>query len=108
MTEPIEVPKKTKAELFAEEPDRFVDCNEILFAISRHPESKILGNFVNIAREGMSITDVYEECLKLKAFADRKLGQFMNGLDLQIAERNKAAQIVKANGKPHFFSRGHR
>lgn len=99
-------PEKTKAELFAEDPDRFQDMHDVAFAIIRHPENGILGHCIKIGKEGDRITDVYEEALKLQSFADRKISAFLDHIDIEIASRNKATSIVKPNGKQPFYKFG--
>lgn len=102
LTDPKEEALRLKKEAFQEEPDRFIDTRELLFAVSRHPESKILGHYINVPKDGMTMSQIYEEALILRAFAERKIDFFMNQLDLEIAARHQASRIVPANGNTYM------
>ena len=94
--EPIE---KSKAELFAEDPDRFADRQSLLFSVERHPQYKVLGHMMNIAREGMTGNQALEEAMVVQKFIERKLTHYIDALEINIKKRAEAVGIVGANGK---------
>jgi len=92
-------PEKTKAELFAENPDRFEDLEKVLVMVKRHPETGQLGIIINpSAGREMSFSEAYEECLKLKSYVEHKLGKYLDGVELKAAQRAKMTEIQKPNG----------
>ena len=89
--QPEETPQKTKAELFAENPDRFVDLTEIVFAIFRDPEtnkiSRTLTQMESIEESFVVEGRTRESCETFRMMVRTKAAQ------------TKSIQVVKGNGK---------
>ena len=111
---PQPAPEKTKAELFAENPDRFIDQKDVILMVRRNPDNGCLGMMIRIAEtmqdqeaEGVdkaTTMDVYEETLKLQAYCHRKLGTFLAVIEHGIAKRQAATSIVPAKKNGGFLN----
>ncbi len=102
-----EIPSQpTKAELFAENPDRFQDKAEALVIVVRHPETGSLGVILNPegprmgSENPMTMKEVFEELLMLRSYVDRKISQSISLLEQEIQKR--ALERVNSNGKKDF------
>lgn len=94
-----QAPEKTKAELFAEDPDRFVDRKSLLVSVERHPEYGVLGIAINIGREGQTANDAMQEAGSVQSFINRKMTKFVDKIEEALIKRSQATAIVKSNGK---------
>ena len=90
---PMEVPQKTKAELFAEDPDRFEDIHSVLLIVKRDPEKGVM---------------VMNRCLRREDLRDVQFE-----VNLAVLQRHgellaAAAQqgIVKPGANGHGFMNG--
>ena len=88
-------PEKSKAELFAENPDRFVDLAEIVFAVFRDPET---GEVNKTLPQCRSIQETYIA----EGYTRDSLALYRAAL----REKSKASRIVPANGKNPGFIAG--
>ena len=103
VNEPTPVPQKTKAELFAENPDRFQDLEEVIIQVSRHPENGMLGILMRFGVNEESTKEVYEEALQVQSYVTRKISQFLSLLEAETAKKKQATEIVKPNGRMPFM-----
>ncbi len=86
----LEAPEPSKAELFAENPDRFEDLKKCLLVVKRNDDGKMMFLIQCETEEEGAVLQV----------------QFMDSmLAWRGAMRAKKAQtgIVKPNGRPHFM-----
>lgn len=82
--------QKTKAELFAENPDRFEDLKTVLIVVKRDPES----NKIMILNQCQTI----EEAFIVEGYLKDALDAFRNAVRIKQAQTG----IVKANGRPRM------
>lgn len=87
MSEEIKVPS-TKAELFAQDPDRFIDAQEVLFVIGRDPEGRLM-----IMNRCMTMAD----CKDVRFEADMSTLERI-GLIRAEAAKNRSKIVVAKNG----------
>lgn len=103
---------KDKATLFAENPDRFIDQQDVILMVRRHPETGQLGVLIRVAetmnvadKDQITATDVYEEALKIQGYTHRKLSGFISAIEQTVAKRSAATSIVGAKTKnPGFLN----
>ncbi len=94
MAEEIKVPgetPKTKAELFASDPDRFIDAQEVLFVIGRNPEGKLM---------------IMNRCMTMADCKDVRFEADMSTLERIGLIRAEAAKQKSSIVKPNAFMNG--
>jgi hypothetical protein len=79
---------KTKAELFAENPDRFEDLQGVLLVVKRHPEDGRLMVLNQIANT--------DDCWLVKGYVEQQIN--IRAAQCQMKQEAMNPKIVKANG----------
>ena len=109
-----EAPEKTKAEMFAENPDRFEDAKKCFLLVKRNQHG-ILVNCVNALSEQewladpMTLKDVHEALHTLRSYTDRELNKKIGEIEQKIREASQEFQNHNGKKKGFFprLTRGH-
>ena len=106
-----EAPEKTKAELFAENPDRFEDAKKCFLLVKRNQHG-ILVICINpmseqeIYADPMTLKDTFESLHLLRSYVDREITKSIAQVEAKIHETSLSLNGKKKGIFPRL-TRGH-